>query len=114
HGFVVSFFLQAEDGIRGLYVTGVQTCALPIFLLPAAMSGVEAGSYRPATRNRLPWSAPQSLLPDPTKMRARWWIGRGAGSGCVEIGRASCRERGGRRGGGVAVEASAARATPPG
>src|SRR5204863_5354126 len=26
----VYFFLQAEDGIRDLYVTGVQTCALPI------------------------------------------------------------------------------------
>src|SRR6266496_4977248 len=26
----VFFFLQAEDGIRDLYVTGVQTCALPI------------------------------------------------------------------------------------
>src|SRR5215469_5235056 len=26
----ISFFLQAEDGIRDLYVTGVQTCALPI------------------------------------------------------------------------------------
>src|SRR5688572_33473789 len=24
------FFFQAEDGIRGLTVTGVQTCALPI------------------------------------------------------------------------------------
>src|SRR2546430_7086180 len=28
--FVVSFFFQAEDGIRDLTVTGVQTCALPI------------------------------------------------------------------------------------
>src|SRR2546430_11394227 len=27
HGF---FFFQAEDGIRDLTVTGVQTCALPI------------------------------------------------------------------------------------
>src|SRR5690349_23719819 len=27
---VVFFFFQAEDGIRDLYVTGVQTCALPI------------------------------------------------------------------------------------
>src|SRR5256886_13021398 len=27
-----SFFFQAEDGIRDLTVTGVQTCALPIFL----------------------------------------------------------------------------------
>src|SRR6267378_4471207 len=26
------FFFQAEDGIRYLYVTGVQTCALPIFV----------------------------------------------------------------------------------
>src|SRR6266576_6404781 len=27
----VFFCFQAEDGIRALYVTGVQTCALPIF-----------------------------------------------------------------------------------
>src|SRR5882757_2036668 len=27
---VVVFFFQAEDGIRGIVVTGVQTCALPI------------------------------------------------------------------------------------
>ena len=29
-GFVISFFFQAEDGIRYVAVTGVQTCALPI------------------------------------------------------------------------------------
>src|SRR2546430_4300918 len=28
------FFFQAEDGIRDLTVTGVQTCALPISLVP--------------------------------------------------------------------------------
>src|SRR5215469_17816873 len=28
------FFFQAEDGIRDLYVTGVQTCALPIWYRP--------------------------------------------------------------------------------
>src|SRR2546427_4444275 len=27
----VCFFFQAEDGIRDLTVTGVQTCALPIY-----------------------------------------------------------------------------------
>src|SRR6266511_1295491 len=27
----VLFFFQAEDGIRNFHVTGVQTCALPIF-----------------------------------------------------------------------------------
>src|SRR5437867_12055687 len=30
---VGSFFFQAEDGIRDRTVTGVQTCALPIFLV---------------------------------------------------------------------------------
>src|SRR5204863_1076500 len=29
--FFFFFFFQAEDGIRDLYVTGVQTCALPIW-----------------------------------------------------------------------------------
>src|SRR5438270_13962445 len=28
------FFFQAEDGIRDLTVTGVQTCALPISMIP--------------------------------------------------------------------------------
>src|SRR2546430_2995996 len=32
-----SFFFQAEDGIRDLTVTGVQTCALPICLLEAEL-----------------------------------------------------------------------------
>src|SRR5207248_7094392 len=30
--FRLSFFFQAEDGIRDRTVTGVQTCALPIFI----------------------------------------------------------------------------------
>src|SRR3989454_1525690 len=33
------FFFQAEDGIRDYKVTGVQTCALPIFGLVAAVLG---------------------------------------------------------------------------
>src|SRR5690606_40520632 len=31
----VFFFFQAEDGIRDFHVTGVQTCALPIFITHA-------------------------------------------------------------------------------
>src|SRR5690625_7431550 len=31
---IFCFFFQAEDGIRDGHVTGVQTCALPISLLP--------------------------------------------------------------------------------
>src|SRR5699024_12060758 len=32
------FFFQAEDGIRDRNVTGVQTCALPIFAMPASVA----------------------------------------------------------------------------
>src|SRR2546430_5705756 len=38
------FFFQAEDGIRDLTVTGVQTCALPIG--EAARSGAAGGADR--------------------------------------------------------------------
>src|SRR5690349_3479098 len=33
------FFFQAEDGIRDLYVTGVQTCALPISQSTSSRAG---------------------------------------------------------------------------
>src|SRR6266496_5975461 len=42
------FFFQAEDGIRDLYVTGVQTCALPIWrfwLLSAAIAPPAVPSF---------------------------------------------------------------------
>src|SRR5690349_23939532 len=41
--FFIFFFFQAEDGIRDLYVTGVQTCALPISL-PALTSDLQGGA----------------------------------------------------------------------
>src|SRR5688572_33498112 len=37
--FFFFFFFQAEDGIRDLTVTGVQTCALPIFFYPSSPAG---------------------------------------------------------------------------
>src|SRR5256886_7711228 len=44
------FFFQAEDGIRDLTVTGVQTCALPILmeksLVVFAEDGQRQGRYR--------------------------------------------------------------------
>src|SRR5207248_7384357 len=40
------FFFQAEDGIRDRTVTGVQTCALPIFL--------QAGLRQGGARSRSP------------------------------------------------------------
>src|SRR2546430_8026117 len=49
------FFFQAEDGIRDLTVTGVQTCALPISSLighPADWRSARSGSLRSAPANR--------------------------------------------------------------
>src|SRR5688572_32191429 len=40
------FFFQAEDGIRDLTVTGVQTCALPILLLDEAVAQRVRGDVR--------------------------------------------------------------------
>src|SRR6266403_2241610 len=43
------FFFQAEDGIRDLYVTGVQTCALPISALAiSATAFAEPPRWAPA------------------------------------------------------------------
>src|SRR5207253_8079652 len=37
---MMSFFFQAEDGIRDGHVTGVQTCALPICIVqPVRLAG---------------------------------------------------------------------------
>src|SRR5207248_7702036 len=49
---LVSFFFQAEDGIRDRTVTGVQTCALPIFTLRVAsgQSTLKIGDAMQATR----------------------------------------------------------------
>src|SRR2546421_1309092 len=50
---IVGFFFQAEDGIRDLIVTGVQTCALPISRTREFQSagrregGVSLGGSRP-------------------------------------------------------------------
>src|SRR5437867_8236514 len=48
------FFFQAEDGIRDRTVTGVQTCALPIFkaACPTALPSTPTGRIE-AMRQRL-------------------------------------------------------------
>src|SRR6266516_852375 len=48
------FFFQAEDGIRDRTVTGVQTCALPIWCSPG---------WRSAQHGRRPTLREQSALP---------------------------------------------------
>src|SRR2546430_17619613 len=44
---MIFFFFQAEDGIRDLTVTGVQTCALPILLCQPNCCSKSASFRRP-------------------------------------------------------------------
>src|SRR5438874_12648563 len=48
------FFFQAEDGIRDLYVTGVQTCALPIWVNRARRRAPRARARGPHARGGEP------------------------------------------------------------
>src|SRR2546430_8151943 len=53
HIGVFFFFFQAEDGIRDLTVTGVQTCALPIYIARARIehrARAETGERRAPSR----------------------------------------------------------------
>ena len=71
-----SFFFQAEDGIRFHCVTGVQTCALPIFVESTGPLAVRAHRQRNRLFDRL------TLGRHPGQKRHG-----------IKIGRASCRER---------------------
>src|SRR5258707_11696674 len=50
---IIFFFFQAEDGIRDIGVTGVQTCALPIssFGFPTRDEGQEPFTCRKSERS---------------------------------------------------------------
>src|SRR5690606_40393031 len=83
------FFFQAEDGIRDFHVTGVQTCALPIF------------DYDPTGRAADVFQRDYLEVPQPGGGEALRYpyrylapVNTGVPSGLdLEIGRASCRER---------------------
>src|SRR3712207_8181412 len=49
---ILFFFFQAEDGIRDIGVTGVQTCALPICRWPAPLPSPRKTSRRPCKPRR--------------------------------------------------------------
>src|SRR5205809_3659136 len=88
---IVFFFFQAEDGIRDVAVTGVQTCALPIWRNfqdhPARPVSRLLGPGRPVGYPDEHWNQDVSRL--------RECAGRGLRqkAPAQEIGRASCRER---------------------
>src|SRR5207244_10073279 len=102
------FFFQAEDGIRDDLVTGVQTCALPIFGLRSAgrvgprsrrSSARRALEERARTRSarRTGGRSPERLGP------ARRGPLRRCGTPGRQIGRASCRGGVSGAGGGGSV-----------
>src|SRR5437773_10072926 len=80
------FFFQAEDGIRGRDVTGVQTCALPIL----------AGATRHTSSSSRPSKTPVVIdgRDDDEVWRVAPAITQFREFQPKEIGRASCRERG--------------------
>src|SRR2546429_4402017 len=87
-GLLVFFFFQAEDGIRDVAVTGVQTCALPIFALSVWNSN-SIGVYTGAVSAALAQFVGHEVA-------ARFTASRKAPTSAElqrQIGRASCRER---------------------
>src|SRR5437660_2929837 len=67
------FFFQAEDGIRDGHVTGVQTCALPIYQQKIRI-GACAWSFDDWRRVFYPQDLPRSEERRVGKeCRSRWW-----------------------------------------
>src|SRR5690606_40293047 len=89
------FFFQAEDGIRDFHVTGVQTCALPIYVSGwkeiAVPSNWEVKGYGTPFYRNLGYTIKKDfphVMSEPEK-----WYTAYKERNPVEIGRASCRER---------------------
>src|SRR5207248_3473971 len=74
------FFFQAEDGIRDRTVTGVQTCALPIFGSGEGRTGED-------------WRAGRWIGNQRTGMEGKGYLLSSSPIKAGEIGRASWRER---------------------
>src|SRR5256886_9256420 len=90
--FILRFFFQAEDGIRDLTVTGVQTCALPILEkqvppdLDVHIILDNYSTHKSATVQRWLKSRKHRHFYFHFTPTSSSWLNQ-------EIGRASCRER---------------------
>src|SRR5256884_4123683 len=64
------FFLQAEDGIRDVAVTGVQTCALPIFQAALAQSqNAQTQNQYNYAPQRVPGPSPLNQMENAKKVK---------------------------------------------
>src|SRR5438552_12368944 len=90
----VSFFFQAEDGIRDDLVTGVQTCALPIsehrLLRTDELDGTRSLQQAVFRQMDLAHAAAAELAGQAVLAEFPRHL---PGGERLEIGRASCRER---------------------
>src|SRR2546430_9846072 len=88
------FFFQAEDGIRDLTVTGVQTCALPIYSTPVPRKSARSldSTSGASDRERGTSSRVDPCASGPTPAHPGTHPASAPAS-AREIGRASCRER---------------------
>src|SRR2546430_11110326 len=89
---ILSFFFQAEDGIRDLTVTGVQTCALPICELTQLAIALDQASVGRPTTVLVAGSSGIGVSRLLTEAQQRL-AGMSEPFTVVQIGRASCRER---------------------
>src|SRR5258707_2829593 len=87
------FFFQAEDGIRDIGVTGVQTCALPIYtfeVMPADIPEPTEALFGDCRQfvQQVAWMKAAAVAPkiDAGVILSADTVG-------WQIGRASCRER---------------------
>src|SRR5260370_22188681 len=64
------FFFQAEDGIRDSSVTGVQTCALPIWVSPGGLWDRRPGEHQ---SGRLAAALPSWVSPCPRAGPVQRW-----------------------------------------
>src|SRR5690606_40733901 len=83
------FFFQAEDGIRDFHVTGVQTCALPIFSIGTRDALIDDSLFMHARWITAGNKAELAIYPG----GAHGFIAFPGALAAAEIGRASCRER---------------------
>src|SRR3712207_6872517 len=71
-GLGVFFFFQAEDGIRDIGVTGVQTCALPIYQLRVdLLADADAGALRAGAVGRVEGERPRLEVLDGQRVPVR-------------------------------------------
>src|SRR5256886_7647932 len=86
------FFFQAEDGIRDLTVTGVQTCALPILTYSLFSANGSAEIFFSYSDDRPVRGPRRSTSPAAAHSASSIQVAD-APTARVQIGRASCRER---------------------